>query len=77
MNQVTYRMSSADINIFSLGINKLLFIKKYRYRLQFDTQFLILLTFLEILRIVLINMVRILMMTAKMAIPSILERTIF
>ena len=54
MNQVTHPVSSADISIFSLEIGKLCYIKKYRYRLHFDTKFLILLDVTESLRIVLI-----------------------
>ena len=67
MNHVTHPLASADISIFSPEISKFCYIKKYRYRLHFDTQFLILLSFLESLKIVLINMVRILMMSGKMA----------
>ena len=37
MNHVTHRLSSADISIFSPEISKLCYIKKYRYRLYFDT----------------------------------------
>ena len=52
-DHVTHTLSSADICIFSLEISKFCYIKKYRHRLHFDTEFLILLTFLESL----INMV--------------------
>ena len=37
MNHVTHPLSSADISIFSPEINKFCYIKKYRYRLYFDT----------------------------------------
>ena len=37
MNHVTYPLSSADISIFSLEINKFSYIGKYRYRLHFGT----------------------------------------
>ena len=67
MNHVTHPFASADISIFSPEISKFCYIKKYRYRLHFDTQFLVLLSFLESLKIVLINMVRIWMMSGKMA----------
>ena len=60
MNHVTHPLSSADINIFLPEISKFCYIKKYRYRFYLDTSFLILLTFLETLRIALINMVTIL-----------------
>ena len=48
-----------------------------RYRLHFGTLFLILLIFFESLKIVLINMVTILMMSAKMATPGLLKITVF
>ena len=77
MNHVTYPLSSADISIFLPKISKCYYIKKYRYRFHLDRQFLILLTFLETLRIVLINMVTILMMSAKMATPGLLKIKVF
>ena len=40
MNHVTHILISADISIFSLEINKFCYIKKYKYRLHFDTLFL-------------------------------------
>ena len=52
-------------------------LKKYIYRLRFDTHFLILLTFLESLKIFLINLIIILMMPAKMASPGFLKLTVF
>ena len=66
INHVTHSLISAGINIFSPEIKKYGLIKKFRYKFHVDTQFLILLTFLESLRIALINKVRILMMSAKM-----------
>ena len=77
MNHVTHPLSSADISIFSPEINKFCYIKKYRYRLDFDTYFLILLTFLESLIIILINMVTIVMMSEKMATPGLLKIKMF
>ena len=47
MNHATHPLSSADIHIFSPEISKFCCIKKYGYRLHFDTQFLSILTFLE------------------------------
>ena len=70
-------LNSADISIFSPEISKFCYIKKYRYRLHFDTQFLNLLTFLESLKIVLINMVTTLMISAKMATPGLLKIKVF
>ena len=60
-------MSSADISFFSPEISKYCNIKKYRYRLYFDTYFQILLTFFESLKIVLMKMVTILIMSDKLA----------
>ena len=77
MNHVTHPLSSADISIFSPEISKFCYIKKYRYRFHLDTYFLTLLTFLESLKIFLINMVKILMMSAKMATPGLLKIKIF
>ena len=67
-------------------ISKFCYIKKYRYRLYFDTSwnyssmdalFLILLTFFESWKKFLINMVTILMMSAKMATPGLLKIKVF
>ena len=73
MNQVTHPLSFDDISIFSPEICKFNYTKKYRYRLHFNALFLILLTFLESLKIFLINMVIILMMSVKMATPDLLK----
>ena len=72
MNHVTHSLSSIDISI-SLEISKFGYIKSYRHGLPFDTFFLILLTFLEPLNIALINMVTILMMSAKFATRNLLK----
>ena len=77
MNHVTHPLSSADISIFLPEISKFCYIKKYRYIFHLDTYFLTLLTFIESLRIVLINMVKNLMMSAKIANPGLLKRYIF
>ena len=58
-------MSYAAISIFSPEISKFCYMKKYR--LHFDTSFLILLIFFESLKIALINMVMILIISAKIA----------
>ena len=70
-------LSCADISIFLPEISKFCYIKKYRYRFHLDTYFLTVLTFLESTRIVLINMVKILIMSAKMATPGLLKIKIF
>ena len=74
---VTHPMSPANISSFLLEISKFGCIKKHIYRLHFDTKSLILLTFLESLKIVLTKKVIILMMSAKMATPGLLKITIF
>ena len=77
LNHVTHFLSSLDISISSAEISRFCFIKKNRYRLYFDTDFLILLTFFESLKIVLIKMVTILMMSTKMATLSFPKIKIF
>ena len=73
MNHVTHPFSSAYISNFSAEISKFCYIKKYMHRLHFDTKFLILLTFLESLKIDLIKKVTMLMMSVKMATPGLLK----
>ena len=51
--------------------------KKYRYRLHIDTSFVVLLTYFESLKISLMNMVAILMMSAKIATLGLLKITVF
>ena len=77
MNHVTHSMSPADISNFSPEIRKFCYIKKCMCRLHFDTKFLIILAFLEFLRIILIKKVTSLMMSAKMATPGFLKITVF
>ena len=76
-NHVIHSLSSPDISIFSPKISKFCYTKKHAYRLDFDTKFLIILTFLESLVIVLINMVTILMISAKITTPGLLKIRIF
>ena len=73
MNHVRHPLSSAEISNFSPGISKFCYIKKYMHKLHFDTKFLILLTFLESLKIGLIKKVTMLMMSVKMATPGLLK----
>ena len=73
MNHVTHLLISADISIFSSEISKFCYIRKYRYRLHFSISFLILLIFFESLKIFLKNIVTILMMSAKLATPGLLN----
>ena len=76
VNHVTHPLSSADFRIFLLEISKFCYFKKYRYRLYFDTLFLIFLTFFESWKIFLINMFIILMMSAKMATLGLLKKKV-
>ena len=69
---MTLPLSSAGIRIFLPEISKFCYIKKYRYRLDFDTQFIILFTFPETLKVFLI-----LMMSVKMANPDLLKKQYF
>ena len=59
------------------AISKFCYIKKYRYRLHFDTLFVILLTFFESSKILLINMFSVLMMSAKMATLDLCKIKVF
>ena len=77
MNHVTHPLSSVDISIFLTELGKFCYMKKYRCRFHLNTYFLTLLTFLESLRIVLKNVVKILMMSAKMATLGLLRIKIF
>ena len=77
MNHVTRLVSSADFIIFSTELGKLCYIKKYRHRLDFYTQLLILLICIESFKVVLINMVTILMMSEKMATPGVRKIKLF
>ena len=74
---MTHPLSSAESSIFSMEISEFCCIKKYRCRLHFDTYFLILLTFLEPLKIVFINIVTILMIWAKLATLDLLKIKLF
>ena len=49
---MTHILSSADISILSPGISNFCYINKYRYRLHFNTYFLILLTLFDSLKVV-------------------------
>ena len=61
------KLSRLTSGFFSSEISNFCYIKKNRYRLHFNTYFLILLTFFEPLKVVLINMIVILMMPANLA----------
>ena len=67
-------LDSADISSFSPETSNFCYIKKYWYRLHFNTQ---LITFFEPLRVVLINVVAILMMSAKLETLGLLKKKVF
>ena len=73
MKHVAHPLSFVDISQFSPEISKFCYVKKYIHRLHFDTKLLILLTFLESLRIFLIRKVTILMMSLKITTPDLLK----
>ena len=74
---MTRTLNSAEISIFSPEIINFFYIKKYRYILHFNTEFLILLTVFESLTVVLIKVVAILMMPTKLATLGLLEIKVF
>ena len=74
---MTHHLSSRNISIFSPEIRNFCYIKKYRYRLRFNTSILILLIFLEFLKVVLINMHAVLMISAKLATLGLLKLKVF
>ena len=59
--------------LFSTEICTFCYIKKYSYRFYFNVKLLILLTLREFLKVVLINMVTILMMSAKLVALGLLK----
>ena len=73
MNHVTHPLSPADISNFSPEISKFCYIKKYMYRLHFDTKLLILFTFPGFIKIFLTKNVAILVMSAKIATRGLLK----
>ena len=77
INHVAHLLSSASISIFSLEISKFYYIRKYRYKSNFNTWFLILFTFFESLKVFLINMFAVLMTSAKMATLGFLKEKAF
>ena len=63
---MTHLLSSADISIFSMEISNFFYIEEYKCRFQFKTETIVK-NFFEPLKVVLLNMVAILMMSAKLA----------
>ena len=71
---MTHPMCTANI---SPEISNFCYIKKYIYRLHFNTWLPVLLTFFEFFKVALINMVAILMMSAKLATLGLLKIKLF
>ena len=76
MRHVTNSLSSANISIFHQKSANFPTWRN-RYKLHFDTEFLTLLTFFQSLKIVLINMVKILVMSTQKATIDLLKIKIF
>ena len=74
---MTHHLSPADISIFSPEITNLCYIKKYRHKLDLDAEFLILLLLFECLKVILINLVAILMMSANLLTLELLKINVF
>ena len=74
INHVIQHLNSADISIFHWYR---LHWYKYRYRFHFNTEVLILLTLFESLQVVLINLVAVLMISAKLATLGLLKKQVF
>ena len=72
----TNRSPMKDSSLFTRNQQILLY-QKYKYRLHFDAKLSIILMLFEILKIILINMVTILMMSAKIATLDLLEIKLF
>ena len=68
---MTHPLSSADIRSFSLEVGDFCYIKKYRYRLHFN------ISFSESLKVVLVNMVRILITSTNLATLGLLKMIVF
>ena len=80
--QIIYKLRNAHLGFcwhqhFLLEIDNFYYIKQYRYRLHFNAQFLILLTFSEPLKFVSINIIAILMTSAKLATLGYLKTKVF
>ena len=74
---MTHSLSSAEIRIFSMKIRIFCCIRKYRSWFHFNTCFLIRLIFFEFLKVVIINMLTILMRSAKLTTLGFLKIKVF
>ena len=70
---MTHSISSADISNLSPEIRTSCYIKKYIYRFHINTKFLILLILAESSKIFLINIVKSLMMPARLITLGLLK----
>ena len=76
-NYVTHHLSSVDISIFSTKIRNLLYQIQVIFQYIISFNLLILLPFLESLKVILINMVAILMMLETLASLGLLKIKVF
>ena len=77
MNHVTHPLSSADISIFYTRNLQIFLYQEIQIQIPFGYIISTISNFSESLRIVLINMVTILAMSAKMATPGLLRIKVF
>ena len=77
INHVTHFLSSANISIIPPEILNFCFINKYKYRLNFNTYFLVLLTLFDSLKVVLTSMPLMLIISSKLATLGLLKIKIF
>ena len=77
MNHVTQTLNSADISIFSTEISRFCYTRNTDIDCSLVHKFLILLVFLEFLKICMINLVIILTMSARIATPGLPKMTVF
>ena len=74
---LVHPLISADINIFWPKISNFSYIRNFRYRLHFNEKYLDLLTFLESLRVILVNVIELLIMSAKVTTLDLLKKIMF
>ena len=77
MNYVIHQLSSADISIFSPEIDKCCYINKYSYRFHFQYMTSNSFNSVDSLKNVLVNLVTILMLSAKIVTLTLLKIKLF
>ena len=74
---MAHSLRSADISTFSPKISHFCDIRKYRYVLHFNALILPLLTFYDSSKVMLLNAVKLLMMSPKLATLGLLKIKLF